>query len=1046
MPPKTDSVPNSDMLKANTSVIVVLIAVLTLTLVAVLAGLHAAQAEAQARKRLWNAYIDQARAMRAASQAGRRQIALADVSNAASIGRSPELRTEAIACLALSDLVQEGGIAPTPRGLGGEDIDATLTRFAYGETNGNVVVGRLKDGKQLFKLSAQYGGQDVNTTVGNLAFSPDGRWLAARFASGQVAIWDLNTRNQLNFSDAATTNDPMSGLAFLSQSGLTFSRDSKKLFFSDLSESGMLSTFEVDAGRKETTPISVGIKVFRVRPDMKAVAVADSTRVDLMTYPAGAVTQTLTHMTRVALLAWSPDAVHLAVSCESGEIYLWDTSRTTARLLSGHSERCITMGFDAAGKLLFTSSRDGRTRVWDTASAQEIAAGEGIAHGFSTDAKRLGFWWPWSGFGVWDVVSSPYYAIHQCEIAAGPLFNYDLSINGRWCAGVQNEGFRIWDLAHEDKEYYVPLTNVLCVRFASDEKSLYVCTQDGLFVWPLALNEAGDLPLPPPAVKQIPLPDGRGARAIALAADGRSAAVELTDRRMFVLHLAEGGKPTAFPSQWGTVNFRGPGSFTGAGRFVISPDGRWVATGFNFGGDDFPRVWDARTGALVKEFKGGTSLVAFSPDGDKLALAGMDHYSVWSVGDWQKLAEFTRDEFTVTHGTIAFTRDNSLLAFGRTRQVVQLRTASTDEPIADLLSPIAQSVNSVRLAHDGSVLVTATANDMVEVWRIGKLRQALAKINLDWDSHPGHSADPGPNFAYGGWRVGLLASLAGFGLAVSFAFVLLKRQRAAIRRFVAAELQAEEQRGELDIAKIELMHSQKMQALGTLAAGIAHDFNNLLSVVRMSNRLIGRAAPENPEIQEYVADIEEVSVQGKNVIRSMLGYARDESSKPGPTDVDEIVERTVSLLNREFLSGIQLTLELAPELPPVAIRQGRLEQILLNLIVNASEAMSGRGKLKISVQHHSGNQRPKIILRPKADLRFVELTVGDSGPGVPPQIVERIFEPFFSTKGSASTATGLGLSLVYSIAQQDGAGLSVDSELGKGALFAVLIPIANGAE
>src|SRR5215469_4007923 len=138
MRPKTDSVPNSDMLQANKSVIVLLVAVLTLTLVAVLSGLRAAQAEAQARERLWNAYIDEARAMRAASQAGRRQIALTVVSNAASISRSPELRTEAIACLALSDLVQEGSIAPTPRGLGGEDIDATLTRFAYGETNGNV--------------------------------------------------------------------------------------------------------------------------------------------------------------------------------------------------------------------------------------------------------------------------------------------------------------------------------------------------------------------------------------------------------------------------------------------------------------------------------------------------------------------------------------------------------------------------------------------------------------------------------------------------------------------------------------------------------------------------------------------------------------------------------------------------------------------------------------------------------------------------------------------------------------------------------------------
>jgi signal transduction histidine kinase len=218
----------------------------------------------------------------------------------------------------------------------------------------------------------------------------------------------------------------------------------------------------------------------------------------------------------------------------------------------------------------------------------------------------------------------------------------------------------------------------------------------------------------------------------------------------------------------------------------------------------------------------------------------------------------------------------------------------------------------------------------------------------------------------------------------------------------------------------------------------------LLSVIRMSNQLIARTVKDNAEVKEYTTDIEKASVQGKTVVRSMLGYARDESVTDEPMDVNEVIENTVSLLNKEFLRGIQLTLELSQETQPVAIHQGRLEQILLNLIVNASEAMRGRGKLKIASHLRSSVWEREVILRPRGSEKYVELTVSDSGPGIPQEIIGRIFEPFFSTKRSASTpGTGLGLSLVYSIAQEDGLGLSVESSPGAGASFAILIPVAG---
>jgi signal transduction histidine kinase len=270
----------------------------------------------------------------------------------------------------------------------------------------------------------------------------------------------------------------------------------------------------------------------------------------------------------------------------------------------------------------------------------------------------------------------------------------------------------------------------------------------------------------------------------------------------------------------------------------------------------------------------------------------------------------------------------------------------------------------------------------------------------------------------------------------------LRRHRHAIAGYLAAETRAAHRNRELEVAKVELMHSQKMQALGTLATGIAHDFNNLLSVIRMSNKLIGRETKSNPDIQENVTDIEQAVMQGKHVVGSMLGYARTEDETAGPTDAGAVVEDTVSLLSKEFLSGIALTLELDRDLPQVSVGRGRLEQVLLNLIVNASEAMQGKGKLKITLHPRPALPPKTYALRPNPAAQYLELAVIDSGPGIAPEIRGRLFEPFFTTKRTGSKAgTGLGLSLVYNIAQQDGLGLSVESELTKGAMFTLMIPV-----
>ena len=1035
-----------DMQRTSTAVGVVLFIVLMLALVIGITGARAArnlqraeQAEAAGLDRLWNSYVAQARATRLTATAGRRENAVQVVSNAAALRTSPALRTEAVASLALTDLVREDGFATLPREGDQAEMDTALEHYAYGDARGTVFVRKLKDGTEVATLEARDLGPGMQQAVRSAAFSPDGKLLSIRFAGGALVVWNWATGERVLVAGAQATN--------LVIAGMSYAADSKQFMFSDPDRERQISVFDLEARKILATGIKAGARTFRFRPGSAQVGLATDNKVDLYEHPSEKILRTFEQLTRVFTLAWSPEGAQLAVSCEDGDVYLWDVERGTHRLLRGHSEPCIRIGFSPDGSLLFTGSRDGTTRLWDTALGQLIVSAEdGVGHVFSPDGTRLGFWRLSTLLGTWRVDRSDCYTALVCPKAEGALLSLDLSGAGRWCVATQTKGVRVWDLESGSRESFFPQTGLNSARVSPDGSALLVCTAYGLERWPVLNATNTNAPLAFGAAEEIQLPDNTGARNIALSAEGRIAAVELTDLRLVVLDLTRNQPPVIFPERWRTANLKGAGSLTGAGRFAISPDGRWVATGYWFGPKDTPRVWDAHTGAVVATLRADTSLVVFSADGQWLGLAGVREFQIYSTRDWQCVAKIPRDEASYTHGALAFLGDGGHIAFTRTRQQVQLREAFGETKFLDLIAPVPQSVNSLRLSLDGGVLATASARDVVQVWRLKNIRRHLATLKLDWG---GKSEEPPLRVnAYSSRGLSattmLLLGLAGFAVVALLSLLTLRRHRVAIERFFAAEANAARRNRELEVAKVELMHSQKMQALGTLATGIAHDFNNLLSVIRMSGKLIGREAKSQSEIQEHVADIEQAVLQGKSVVGSMLGYARAEDGAGEPTDVSAVVEDTVSLLSREFLSGLTLILELNRNAPKVGVSRGRLEQVLLNLIVNASEAMQGQGKLKLTVQVRAQLPARSFALRPAAAPRFVELSVVDSGPGIPPEIQARLFEPFFTTKRSGAKAgTGLGLSLIYNIAEQDGLGVSVASEPGNGATFTLTIPVAE---
>ena len=283
--------------------------------------------------------------------------------------------------------------------------------------------------------------------------------------------------------------------------------------------------------------------------------------------------------------------------------------------------------------------------------------------------------------------------------------------------------------------------------------------------------------------------------------------------------------------------------------------------------------------------------------------------------------------------------------------------------------------------------------------------------------------------------------LLGVAAAVFFAGLALNRHRQLLRSHAAVEQKVAERTRELEIATRELMHSQKMNALGTLAAGIAHDFNNILSIIKGSAQIIEDNTDQPEKIRTRVSRIKTVVQQGAEIVDAMLGFGRGSDAAALPCDVNAVVADTLKLLGDRFLREVEVKFERAEKLPEISTSRGFIQQILLNFIFNAAEAMSSRKKITLATRM-AGKLPPDIFLPPAAAASFVLISVQDQGAGISPEIKARIFEPFFTTKAmSARRGTGLGLSMVYELAKKMGAGLAVESVVGEGSTFTLILPV-----
>jgi signal transduction histidine kinase len=257
---------------------------------------------------------------------------------------------------------------------------------------------------------------------------------------------------------------------------------------------------------------------------------------------------------------------------------------------------------------------------------------------------------------------------------------------------------------------------------------------------------------------------------------------------------------------------------------------------------------------------------------------------------------------------------------------------------------------------------------------------------------------------------------------------------------ITEQRRAEEEQRRLEA---QLRQSQKMESVGTLAAGVAHGFNNILNIIQGYASLLKEHGAKNEEIAESVSCIIEATKRGAGVVQQLLTLARKTESKSQPTDVNTLLGELMHLLQESIPKVIELNLVANHELPPVTADPNQITQALLNLCVNACDAMPEGGKLTLETEVVAGKS-----LREDGEAnaeRYVCIAINDTGTGIEEDIQSRIFEPFFTTK-STDRGTGLGLSVVYGIVKDHNGFIQVGSKPMHGATFRVYLPVASSGD
>jgi nitrogen-specific signal transduction histidine kinase len=238
-------------------------------------------------------------------------------------------------------------------------------------------------------------------------------------------------------------------------------------------------------------------------------------------------------------------------------------------------------------------------------------------------------------------------------------------------------------------------------------------------------------------------------------------------------------------------------------------------------------------------------------------------------------------------------------------------------------------------------------------------------------------------------------------------------------------------------AQEQLRQAQKMETIGQLTGGVAHDFNNLLMAVMGNLDLLRKRLPNDPRLLRLVNGALQGAERGASLTQRLLAFARQQDLRAVPVDLRTLIQGMIELLERSLGPRVALRIDIPPGLPPASIDANQLELAILNLAINARDAMPDGGSIAIQVVEYQAINDPVL-----QSGSYLKLSVIDTGTGMTPEILKRAVEPFFSSK-PLGKGTGLGLSMVHGLAVQLGGALQLSSTVGKGTTATPVLPIAT---
>jgi serine/threonine protein kinase/WD40 repeat protein len=683
-----------------------------------------ATAEREKTDKLWQSYLDQARAGRFSRQMGQRFDSLDALSKAAHIRPDPRLRDEAIAALALPDLRPGAPRNLWPEGTAHLVFDDAYRRYARADDRGNISIRDLADDREVRSIPT--GGR----TVGSLALSPDGGFLVAHL-SGQlgdvVRVWTVASGQVL-------VTEPMQN------GGWGYSADGHTLALAPSRQA--IHLLDLTTG-KEIRRLHLGGQPWQtlaLRPDGRQLALGyqgGETGARIYDVASGKEVTALPSG-NVWCAAWHPDGHRLALGCADARVYLWDVPRhRLVATLEGHAQDVVSVAFHPSGALVATQSWDGTTRLWDVATGRPLLLRAGTYYDarFSQDGRLLGYLREGSAVRLMEVAARPEYATLVSYLGAGEGEYRYLNVHpdGRLLAVGMDDGVHLWDLARgrEITDGLPGQTNT--VHFRPDGQGLLTCGNSLLRHWPIHTEERAPhgLHIGPPRTSALhTFPHGATP-----SADGRTGAVASEIQGVASIVDLERGTDQGPDLPHPSLN-----------TAVLSPNGRWVVTvGWH---STEIKVWDVTTRQVVRELppEGGTGIV-FSPDGQLLVNCRGDEYVFWDVATWHVQRHLRRTQKGYS-GPAAFTADGRILAVSLSPGTVNLVRVADGQILASLEDPNQDRTTSLCFTPDGARLICqASATKVVHIWDLRAIRARLAALDLDWEAGPLPPPAWGPNVA-----------------------------------------------------------------------------------------------------------------------------------------------------------------------------------------------------------------------------------------------------------------------------------------------------------